>query len=177
MHIPFQVIMPDVDETVSFGISADRVSEMLAVRKVNAVIKTLPPQQGITWILGADTLIVKDGKLYGKPADHKEAAAVLKKLQGTTHEVMTSVALYRGRTKTMSSRTAVTRVTFSSMSEAEIEWYVNTGDWHGAAGGYRIQGLASCFITKIEGTTSCVAGLPISTVYDMLKEQGYSILD
>jgi septum formation protein len=62
------------------------------------------------------------------------------------------------------------------MSEEEIQWYIDTGDWHGAAGGYRIQGMASCFISKIEGTNSCVVGLPIFELYDMLKEQGYSII-
>jgi septum formation protein len=63
------------------------------------------------------------------------------------------------------------------MTEKEIEWYADTGDWHGAAGGYRIQGLASCFISSIEGTDSCVMGLPIFELYDILKRQGYSILE
>ena len=64
-----------------------------------------------------------------------------------------------------------------SISQKEIEAYVETGDWHGAAGGYRIQGMASCFITKIEGTQSCIVGLPIFELYDILKQQGYSIID
>jgi septum formation protein len=63
------------------------------------------------------------------------------------------------------------------MTDEEIEWYIETGDWHGVAGGYRIQGLASCFIEKIEGTSSNVVGLPIFDLYDMLKEQNYSILE
>lgn len=62
------------------------------------------------------------------------------------------------------------------MSEKEIDWYVRTAEWHGAAGGYRIQGLASCFIEKIEGTESSVMGLPIYELYDILKEQGYPFL-
>ena len=62
------------------------------------------------------------------------------------------------------------------MSEYEIECYINSGDWHGVAGGYRIQGLASCFIKKIEGSTSSIMGLPIFELYDMLKEQNYSFL-
>ena len=63
------------------------------------------------------------------------------------------------------------------MSQKEIEFYVETGDWHGAAGAYRIQGLASCFITKIEGSQSCVIGLPIFELYDILKSQGYSVIE
>ena len=60
--------------------------------------------------------------------------------------------------------------------DEEIQWYLDTGEWHGAAGGYRIQSLASCFIKKVEGSQSCVTGLPIYELYDILKEQGYSIL-
>ena len=63
------------------------------------------------------------------------------------------------------------------MSDEEIQWYVETGEWHGAAGGYRIQGMASCFIKSIEGSYSCVVGLPISELYDILKEQNYSLLE
>ena len=63
------------------------------------------------------------------------------------------------------------------MSDAEIQWYLDTGEWHGAAGGYRIQSLASIFISKIEGSQSCVTGLPISELYAILNEQGYTILE
>jgi len=63
------------------------------------------------------------------------------------------------------------------MTDEEIQWYVDTGEWHGAAGGYRIQGDASTFITKIEGSYSGVIGLPIYELYDILKEQGYSVLE
>ena len=62
------------------------------------------------------------------------------------------------------------------MTDEEIQWYLDTGEWHGAAGGYRIQSLASCFIKKVEGSQRCVTGLPIYELYDILKEQGYSIL-
>ena len=63
------------------------------------------------------------------------------------------------------------------MSDEEIEWYVNTGEWHGAAGGYRIQSLAACFVKKIEGSYTSVVGLPIFELYDMLKENNYSLLN
>ena len=63
------------------------------------------------------------------------------------------------------------------MTDQEIEWYAETGEWHGAAGGYRIQSLASCFVKKIEGSYSGAVGLPIFELYDILKEQGYSILE
>ena len=98
-------------------------------------------------------------------------------LQGKTHTVITAIVLYNGRTHESTSKVCKTNVTFAPMAEDEINWYVETGEWHGAAGGYRIQSLASCFIEKIEGSHSCVIGLPIYELYDILKEQGYSILE
>ena len=114
---------------------------------------------------------------YFKPQNQDEAFEFLKKFQGKTHTVITSLVLYNGRKKATTSKTCKTEVTFAPMSDEEIQWYVDTGEWHGAAGGYRIQSLASCFIQKLEGSYSCVIGLPIFELYDILKEQGYSILE
>lgn len=177
MHIPYQVVMPNVDETTDGSTSIDKVPEILAKRKVEAVVHMLPPKQEIPWVLGADTIVSLDDKIYGKPSGQDQAVAYLKTLQGRTHRVITSIALFNGRKHIITTRTSITSVTFNSMTDAEIEWFASTGDWHGAAGGYRIQGLASCFIQKIEGTNSCVVGLPIFELYDILKSQGYSILD
>ena len=177
MGIPFQVVLPNVDESAYIAKNALELPEILAKAKVQAVARAMPPKQVIPWILGADTVVAAGGKIYGKPKDHQEAIEFLEALQNRTHQVITALALYNGRTHSMSVRTAATKVTFAPMSKEEIEWYVDTGDWHGAAGGYRIQGMASCFVTKIEGTNSCVVGLPIFELYDMLKEQGYSIID
>ena len=87
------------------------------------------------------------------------------------------MALFNGKLNYLSTRINKTKVRFSKMSAEEIEWYVNTGEWHGAAGGYRVQGMASCFIEHIEGSYSSIIGLPIFEFYDILKEQGYSILE
>ena len=122
-------------------------------------------------------MVFLDGKLYGKPADNIEAAKFMQDFQGKTHQVITGLALFNGELLFAQSRTSITKVTFAPMTQEEIDWYVETGDWHGVAGGYRIQGLASCFIKKIEGTNSNVVGLPIFELYDMLKELGYSILE
>ena len=176
LGIPFHVVLPNIDESSYMVKNPAELPEILAKAKVQAVARAMPPKQVVPWILGADTLVVMGGKVYGKPKDHDEAAEFLEALQDRTHQVITSVALYNGRTRSMSVRTAATKVTFAPMTKEEIDWYVDTGDWHGAAGGYRIQGMASCFVSKIEGTNSCVVGLPIFELYDMLKEQGYSII-
>ena len=177
LNIPFRVIMPNIDETTSALIDSEDVPEMLAREKVMAVIRSLPPQQEIPWVLGADTIVLKDGKIYGKPQNQEEAEAFLREFSGTTHEVITALALYNGRKKITTTRVSRTKVTFKDLTEEELQWYLDTGEWHGAAGGYRIQSLASILITKIEGSQSCVTGLPIYELYDILQEQDYSILE
>lgn len=177
LDIPFQVILPNIDETLTSSVDTEGIPELLAREKVSAVIHSLPSQQEIQWVLGADTVIVKNGRIFGKPQSADEAAEFLKEFQGSTHTVITAVVLYNGKQKSTTSRVAKTKVTFSPMTDDEIQWYLESGEWHGAAGGYRIQSLASIFIEKIEGSQSCVTGLPIHELYDMLKEQNYSILN
>ena len=177
LKIPFRVIIPNIEETLSSAIELEQVPELLAREKVTAVIHSLPAGQEIQWILGADTVILFDGKVIGKPETHEQAVEYLTALQGTTHTVLTALVLYNGRKKKTVSRLCKTKVTFAPMTSEEIEWYVETGEWHGAAGGYRIQSLASCFISNIEGSYSGAVGLPIFELYDILKEQGYSILE
>ena len=177
LGIPFRVIMPNIDETLTMMLEPDDVPELLAREKVTAVLNSLPPEQEIPWILGADTVIIKNEKIYGKPENQEQAEEYLRDLQGGTHTVVTALVLYDGRRKITLSETTKTRVTFSPMSDEEIRWYAETGEWHGAAGGYRIQGIASCFIKNIDGSQSCAAGLPINTLYDILKKQGYSLLE
>ncbi|NLM00796.1 MAG: septum formation protein Maf [Treponema sp.] len=177
LGIPFQVIMPQVDETIPENMAVENVPEFLASQKVEAVMKTLPQGQIIPWILGADTLVIdQDNKAYGKPENQEEATKILKKLSGKTHKVVSSIALFNGKLNYLATRTNITLVTFKNMSNEEITWLVNTGEWHGATGAYRIQGKASMFIEKIEGSYSGVVGLPIFEIYDILNEQGYKIL-
>ena len=177
LDIPFQVILPNIDETLTSSVDTEDIPELLAREKVSAVIHSLPSQQEIQWVLGADTVIVKNGRIFGKPQSADEAAEFLKEFQGSTHTVITAVVLYNGKQKSTTSRVARTKVTFAPMTDDEIQWYLESGEWHGAAGGYRIQSLASIYIEKIEGSQSCVTGLPIHELYDMLKEQNYSILN
>ena len=177
LKIPYRVIMPNIDETISTMLSHDEIPELLAREKVLAVIRSLPVGQEIPWVLGADTIISYNGKLYGKPQDQDEAFNFLKEFQGNTHTILTALVLYNGKTRLTTSKLCKTNVTFSQMTDDEIQWYVDTGEWHGAAGGYRIQSLASMFISHIDGSYSGAIGLPISELYDILTEQGYKILE
>lgn len=121
-------------------------------------------------ILGADTAVVLDEEVLGKPRDDREAAAMLRRLSGRTHRVMTGVALRRG--EEVVQEVAVTRVRFLRLSEAEVAWYVATGEPRDKAGAYAIQGLGSRFIEWIEGSYSNVVGLPVATVYRLLRAWG-----
>ena len=156
LNIPFIVNPANIDETIPADIKPEEAAEFLAARKIDAV-----------------AIILHKNKIFGKPKNQDEAREFLNSLQGTTHKVITGIALFNGTAHYMATRTSVNKVTFAAMSEAEIESYLETSEWHGAAGAYRIQGKASCFIKKIEGTESSVMGLPIFELYDMLKEQNY----
>jgi len=177
LKIPFRVIIPNIDETLTSAIELEQIPELLAREKVTAVIHSLPAGQEIPWVLGADTLIIFEDKILGKPENHEQAIEYLKSLQNNTHTVVTAIVLYNGHTHEITSKICKTKVTFAPMTDEEINWYVETGEWHGAAGGYRIQSLASCFISKIDGSYSGAVGLPIYELYDILKQQGYSILE
>jgi septum formation protein len=155
--------------------SPEKATKEVAVRKIRRIIEQLQgrcPQ----WICGADTVVVLDGVILGKPTSRDEAASMLQKLQGRDHDVVTAVALYNGRKKTMDCRSVTSTVTLASLTPEEIEWYLNTGEWQGVAGAYRIQGLAACFITGIKGSYSGIVGLPLREFYVMLKDNGYSYI-
>ena len=120
LKIPFRVIIPNIDETITNVLDIEQIPELLARQKVSAVIKSLPVGQEIPWILGADTIISFEGKLLGKPQNHEQASEYLKKLQGRTHTVITAIVLYNGRTHESTSRVCRTRVTFAPMTDKEI---------------------------------------------------------
>jgi septum formation protein len=172
MGLPFNIMPSQINEDYNEKLSPREATEKLAVRKVNHIIELL---QGRTspWICGADTVIALDGIIFGKPADREDACKMLNMLQGRDHEVVTAVALFSGKNKTIDCRSVVSTVTFSPLTAGEIDWYLNTGEWQGVAGAYRIQGLASCLISNINGSYSSIVGLPIREFYVMLKENGY----
>ena len=176
LNIPFVVNPANIEESYPPDMKADKVAEYLAVKKIKAVMDSTPRNVEIPWVLGADTVIILNDKIYGQPKSQEEASAFLHEFQGNTHKAVTGIALYNPSTKQIVSKLSSNKVTFAPMSDAEIEWYLGTGEWHGAAGGYRIQGLASCFIKNISGSESSVMGLPIFELYDILKAQNYFLI-
>ncbi|MDR1804011.1 MAG: Maf family protein [Treponema sp.] len=169
LGLPFTCMPANIDESFAPGADCRAVAEELAVKKVSTIAETMKD----AWICGADTLVELDGIIYGKASDRGEAGKTLRSLRGRTHRVVSAVALYNFRAKTMDCRTVTSEVSFAPLSEGEIEWYLDSGEWAGAAGAYKIQGLAACFITGIIGSHFCVAGLPIREFYVMLRDNGY----
>lgn len=159
--INFTVRVANVDETQFPNEAPDTYVARLSRTKALAVAQ---PDE---IVLGADTTVVIGNETAGKPIDLADAMRMLRMLSGHWHEVLTGVSI--ALNDEIKTEVAVTRVKFATLSEAEIEWYANSGEPEDKAGAYAIQGLAARFIERIEGSYSNVVGLPIETVYRMLK--------
>ncbi len=120
-------------------------------------------------VLGADTVVVLNNDVLGKPKDRFDAKRMLEMLSGNTHQVYTGVALYEPATGKIFSNVDCSHVTMRELGPGEIEWYVGTGEPMGKAGGYAIQGKAGLFITEVKGDYTGVVGLPLSKFYEILK--------
>jgi septum formation protein len=160
----FEAWAVDVDERVRPGEKPEDYVRRLAMEKSARVAQDFSPAV----ILAADTAVVIDGDILGKPKDNQDAASMLRRLSGRSHEVMTGVSL-RGP-GWEANRVETTTVEFSQLSVADIEWYVESGEGRDKAGAYAIQGLASRFIPRIHGSYSNVVGLPIAAVHELVAE-------
>jgi septum formation protein len=127
-------------------------------------------------VIGADTVVVLDGKVLGKPSDEQDARRMLQLLSGKWHAVMTGVALYDAATHKEAVDYTKTLVRLAQLSEQEIDWYVATGEPMDKAGGYGIQGLGSLFVDEIAGNYHNVVGLPVPLVYRLARQLGHSLL-
>jgi nucleoside triphosphate pyrophosphatase len=178
--IRFTVRPADIDERPRAGEAAQECAERLAGEKALAVFQG----HRQSWVLGADTIVVVDDMILGKPRDAVEAARMLRQLSGRTHAVITGVCLVgpaaigsvassqlpaASETQTASETTLVT---MGEISDDEIHDYIATGEPMDKAGAYGIQGIAARWIPRIEGDYSNVVGLPVARVYAMLRERG-----
>jgi septum formation protein len=163
----FEIAPADVNEAALEGEEPQAYALRIANKKAATI--AIDRQSGFV-VLGADTVVVAGGRIMGKPASRGEAESMLKTLSGTVHEVHTGVVLYADQREF--SQVVTTRVRLLSLVDDEIAWYIETGEPYGKAGAYAIQGLAARFVDWIEGSWSNVVGLPIATVYRMLKEVG-----
>ena len=199
LRVPFEVRSVECDESISPGTSAVAAVCELALRKLAAVSDIAAWE----YVLTADTVVVAPANgdedkgsavssvggarttadfsradpgndaILGKPVDESEAAEYLRLLSGRSHRVLTGVALYSSHLDETSVDYETTTVEVAQLSEAEISWYVDSGEWRDAAGGYRIQEGGSAFVTAVHGSASNVIGLPMRLVYSMLQKHRY----
>jgi septum formation protein len=181
--IPFVVQAADIEETPRAGELPRALAERLAREKAQAVFRQRPSDL----VLGADTSVVVEGQILGKPQDAADAVGMLHLLSGRSHQVITGVCLMGPvqpgeRTARLGSepgfdgfediRSQTTLVTMASLRDEDIDSYIATGEPMDKAGAYAIQGIASRWISRIEGDYFNVVGLPVALVYRMLSERG-----
>ncbi|MEI7892531.1 MAG: Maf family protein [Myxococcales bacterium] len=174
LGVPFESYVVAVDERWLDGEEAGTYLERIAQAKLEAVQQTLPRElrERTAGILVADTSVVFKGEVLGKPSSPDHAQTMLRRLAGQTHEVHTRFALARTADGLVHAETVVTRVSFRALSEREVVRYGETGEGMDKAGGYAIQGRASAFAKRMEGSYTNVVGLPACEVAVALEKLG-----
>jgi len=167
MGVAFETVAQSADETVLPDEAPEVFAIRLALEKARAGLQQRPA--GATApVLGADTAVVIDDQILGKPDDRQEALAMLEQLSGQTHRVLTGVALVDGEREL--TRLSLSMVTFREIPAAEQAAYWESGEPLGKAGGYAIQGAGGVFVEQLEGSYSGVMGLPMFETHDLLME-------
>ncbi|PTQ71815.1 nucleoside triphosphate pyrophosphatase [Pseudomonas sp. GV071] len=167
--VAFSTLAAPIDESVLSGEAADLYVQRLALAKAQTGLATLSnPADAV--VLGADTAVVVDGQILGKPVDQADALAMLQLLSGREHQVLTAVALANGQRSDV--RLISSAVHFRSISSSEAHTYWASGEPQDKAGGYAIQGLAAVFVTGMRGSYSAVVGLPLCETAALLAEFG-----
>ena len=166
LGLPFAVRVPAVDERPLPGEVPEALVRRLALAKARAVAAQEPG----ALVLGADTLVVLEGEVFGKPAGREEALAMLGRLSGRTHEVLTAVAVAGPRGE--EALVQRSRVTFRALCPGEAAWYWSTGEPADKAGAYAVQGSGAVFIRRLEGSPSGVMGLPLCETAVLLAAHG-----
>jgi septum formation protein len=174
LGVAFEVSASNIDESREPQETPEQYVTRVARDKARHVGAQLRAQQPAPIVLGADTEVVLDDEVLGKPHDRAHGLAMLQRLQGRAHEVLTAVVVCRGEREW--SALSRSRVTFAAMMPAEIECYWDTGEPAGKAGGYAIQGRGAAFIARLEGSYSGVMGLPVFETAQLLRQAGIKIL-
>ncbi len=172
--VPFSVVSAPIDETVLPGESAVAYVQRLALAKAEAGLARLLSEGALAQagavVLGADTAVVLDGRILGKPDNQAHALAMLAELGGREHQVLTALALSDGESRHL--QCVSSSVQFRPIAGAEAERYWASGEPADKAGGYAIQGLGAVFVTALEGSYSAVVGLPLCETAELLARFG-----
>ena len=169
-HVPFTVRAADIDETMD-----ETLPPYDEVARVSRLKAEATPRSAGDVVVAADTIVVCDGKVLGKPKDEADAAAMLRLLSGRDHQVMTGMTVLRGDSAV--TCTEVTDIHFRPLSDREIENYVRTGEPMDKAGAYAIQGGAALFCEKMDGDYYNVVGLPVCRLGQILRRMAPELLE
>ena len=166
----FEIIVSNIEEKIDEKLTPIEQVKNLAYIKAKAVFDETS-DLGDRVVIGSDTIVVKDGKIYGKPKDHDDAMDMLTELNDDKHEVMTGISIVYEKDGTVKEicDVDVTSVHIGKISEEELEAWIATNEAYDKAGGYAIQGKFGVFIDKIEGNYFTVVGLPVHKVYSVIK--------
>jgi septum formation protein len=166
--LAFTVIPSRCEEHIDPALAPDRCVAALAFQKASDIASLHPD----AWVIGADTIVVIDGAILGKPASKAEAKAMLHRLSGRTHQVLTGFALVNQARKRTIGRTVSTDVLFKPLSDAEIAWYIDTDEPFDKAGAYALQGIGAFMVRAVYGSYTNVIGLPICELIETLEHEG-----
>jgi len=164
----FKVVPSSVDETCIPQSKPSSYVKALAEAKVGDISKKYPD----CWVIGADTIVLIDDTILGKPSSRKDARRMLRRLSAKTHQVLTGYAICCRAKNRRFSETIKTEVLFKKLSDAEINWYINTEEPFDKAGAYAIQGLGTFLVRSISGSYTNVVGLPICELIEHLTSEG-----
>jgi septum formation protein len=168
-----RLLLPKVSEIPGENMTPEEQISDISLRKLKGALALLPSPRPKAVVLAADTEVVFENKLLGKPSSLEDAVQTLRRLSGQSHSVITSVSLYETTLQSTQQILDKTRVTFESLLESEIQKYVQTGDPMDKAGSYGIQNIPSHFIRSLEGSRTNVVGLPMERIIDFFKEQNW----
>jgi septum formation protein len=166
--LSFSVIPSDIDESTVPLSPPEIYVRVLSEAKAESIAKKYPEK----WVLGADTIVLKDGAVLGKPGSIDEARSMLKQLSGQAHQVFTGYSIICKSKDRKFSETVQTEVLFKNLADEEIEWYIHTKEPFDKAGAYAIQGLGTFLVRRINGSYTNVVGLPVCEVIEFLIKEG-----
>lgn len=170
--LDFTVIPSDFDESSVRLSSPESYVKSLAQAKAEDISQKYPD----SWIIGADTIVFVDNTILGKPASRDEARAMLQNLSAKTHQVHTGYCICHQATGHLFTECVTTDVSFKSLSDKEIDWYINSGEPFDKAGAYAIQGIGTFLVRRINGSYTNVVGLPVCEVLEYLINEGVVVL-
>jgi septum formation protein len=181
LGLSFAIMPSDVEEQFDHSVDPGRLAVEIAQKKAQAVASKLKAELGLTGsgqvvVIGADTIVVKDGNALGKPGSKQEAIKMLSLLSGQVHEVYTGVALIGLPLEEIKTCWSMSKVKFRALEPAEVEAYVETGEPMDKAGSYALQGAGAAFIDSVTGSHTNVIGLPIPPLVTQLRKLGVKVL-